>query len=174
MRFYCCFTVLSFYSFVCFAQIEGFVSDAIDGERLPFTHVINLNTSKGVSTNINGFFRIEAQQGDVLLFSYVGYFNQKITVGDSSQINVQLVFDQNSLSEVVVLPGINPAHRIVNNAIAHREKNNPENRDSYSCMIYNKLIVDITEWSPQIFVMIEKKRNRRHINRNVLIRGLGL
>jgi len=31
-----------------------------------------------------------------------------------------------SLQEVVVRPGVNPAHRIVENAIRNRDKNNPE------------------------------------------------
>ena len=143
---FCCFlSLLLSHSLVCFAQIEGFVSDAKDSERIPFVHIINLNTSNGVLSDINGFFRIEAQQGDILQFSYVGYANQKITVTDSTQINVELTSNSFSLSDLEIRPGINPAHRIINNAIANREKNNPDNRDGYTCMIYTKIIVDVTE-----------------------------
>jgi len=145
MRVFCCLIVLICCNIACYAQIEGYVSDSKDGERLPFTHVFNLNTSKGVSTDINGFYRIEAQKGDTLQFSYVGYFIRKITVDEAQQINVKLNPTQIALNEVVVRPGENPAHRIVNNAIANREINNPENRNSYSCMIYNKLILDVTK-----------------------------
>ena len=144
MRFY--FLLISvFCSNVCFAQVEGLVSDAKNDESLPFTHVLNLNTSKTAVSDINGFFRIEAKSGDALQFSSIGYIHQVITVGDSTKISVKLHSDQYSLSEIEVRPGVNPAHRIINNAIARRFANNPDNREAYSCVIYNRLTVDVTE-----------------------------
>ena len=131
-----------FFTRVCFAQVEGIVSDAADNERLPFTHVVNLTTAQGAFTDINGFYRIEARQGDVLQFTYVGYLRQNITAGSASQINVRLAPDGYAISELVVLPGVNPAHRIIENAIANRVRNNPDNRNAYSCMIYNRLVLE--------------------------------
>ena len=135
--------LLLLYSGVCNAQTEGIVSDAKDNEVLPFTHVVNLTASKGVYTDINGFYSIEAKQGDVLQFSYVGYVKQTITVGNASQIHVKLKPDRFSLSEMEIRPGENPAHRIINNVIANRAANNPNNRDAYSCTLYNKLIAEM-------------------------------
>ncbi len=128
---------------VCYAQIEGAVSDEKDNEALPFTHVYNLSADNGVYTDINGHYRINAEPGDELHFSYVGYEKQKIVVGKSQQLNVKLKAADYALSEVQIRPGANPAHRIINNVIANRAKNNPDNRQAYSCMLYNKLIMDI-------------------------------
>jgi len=131
------------YTGICFAQVEGVVSDATNHEVLPFTSVYNLTTLKGVYTDINGFYRIDAKLGDALQFSYVGYVKQTITVGNSSQLHVKLKPDQYELGEVAIRPGANPAHRIINHAIANRAKNNPDNRKSYSCVLYNKLTAEV-------------------------------
>ncbi len=128
---------------VCYAQIEGIVSDKKDNEALPFTHVYNSTADKGVYTDINGYYRISAKSGDELHFSYVGYEKQKIVIGKSRQLRVKLKPVDYALSEVQIRPGVNPAHRIINNVIANRTKNNPDNRPAYSCVLYNKLIMDM-------------------------------
>ena len=159
---------------VAYAQVEGAVSDANDGELLPFTHVYNLTASKGVYTDINGFYRIEAKQGDVLQFSYVGYVKQIITVGNATQLHVKLKPDYFSIGDVEIRPGINPAHRIINHAIANRAKNNPDNRKTYSCYLYNKLIADMTADSvadPVLYAKIRKDTaSHLFINESVIKR----
>ena len=142
MKFWVLFIAVAFCAVVCNAQIEGVVSDEKDNETLPFTHVYNLSTDKGVYTDINGGYRIEANTGDVLQFSYVGYEIQKVIVGKFRQLNVKLRPSGYTLSEVQIRPGVNPAHRIIRHVIANREKNNPDKRPSYSCVLYNKLIVE--------------------------------
>ena len=148
------------YCIACNAQIEGMVSDAKDHEVLPFTHVYNLTTNKGAYTDINGYYRIDARQGDELQFSYVGYMKQNIKVTNVSRLNIKLIRDIISLNELTIRPGINPAHRIIDNAIAHREKNNPDHLKSYSCLLYNKLIADVTFDStlmkPEIYAKVAK------------------
>ena len=158
IRFYCLLTVLSFAT-VCNAQVEGVVSDAKDNETLPFTHVFNLTTSKGSYTDINGFYSIEAHQGDVLQFSYVGYEKQTIVVRNISPLHIKLKPANFALSDVNILPGKNPAHRIIHHAIANREKNNPDNRKTYSCTNYTKLILDFivdSSANPALYVKLKK------------------
>ena len=157
----------------CFAQVEGNVSNAKDSEVLPFTHVVNLTKVIGVYTDINGYYRIEAAQGDLLQFSYVGFVKRDILVGNISQINVKLEPDELTLSEIVIRPGVNPAHRMINNVIANRTRHNPENRNSYSCILYNKLIVDISADSvthPEIYASLRKTVGDSHmlINETVI------
>ena len=145
MKFYCLPVLIAiFCTGICDAQIKGSVVDATNNEVLPFTHVYNLTASKGVYTDINGFYMIDAKQGDVLQFTYVGYVKQTITVGSALQLHVLLKPERFELGEVEIRPGVNPAHRIINNAIANSAKNNPDNRESYSCILYNKLIADMT------------------------------
>lgn len=89
-------------SLVASAQqtVSGTVSDA-DGP-LPGASVVVKGTTRGVSTDFDGNFSIEAAPEDVLLITYIGYTQQEITVGSQTQINVILEAG-NKLDEVVVI-----------------------------------------------------------------------
>ncbi|KPM30780.1 TonB-dependent Receptor [Croceitalea dokdonensis DOKDO 023] len=89
-------------SLVASAQqtVSGTVSDA-DGP-LPGASVVVKGTTRGVSTDFDGNFSIEAAPEDVLLVTYIGYTQQEITVGSQTQINVILEAG-NKLDEVVVI-----------------------------------------------------------------------
>ncbi|MEJ2883617.1 SusC/RagA family TonB-linked outer membrane protein [Pedobacter sp. GR22-6] len=60
---------------------------------------------RGVMTNTEGKFNIQINsESDVLVFSYVGYTIQKITVGDKKTLDVKLLPDEkNALEEVAVV-----------------------------------------------------------------------
>ena len=81
-------------------QISGTVSDE-NGVPLPGATVVVEGTSTGVSTDFDGNYSIDASQGDVLVFSYVGYQSQSVSVGASSTVDVSLEPDS-LLDEVVV------------------------------------------------------------------------
>ena len=86
-----------------FAQqktISGTVSDE-NGLPLPGATVIRAGTSSGTSTDFDGKYQLAANVGDVLEISYVGYATQSVTVGASSNYDVQMQTD-NTLEEVVV------------------------------------------------------------------------
>ena len=87
-----------------FAQnknVSGTVSDD-SGLPLPGATVIVEGTATGVSTDFDGNYSISVSEGDVLVFSYVGYATQSQTVGASNTINVTMAQD-NALDEVVVV-----------------------------------------------------------------------
>ncbi|WP_242202811.1 SusC/RagA family TonB-linked outer membrane protein [Aestuariivivens insulae] len=81
--------------------ISGSVSDA-SGLPLPGATVLIKGTSSGTSTDFDGKYSIRAGQGDVLVFSFIGYVAQEITVGASNTINVAMSEDTAVLEEVVV------------------------------------------------------------------------
>ena len=85
-----------------FAQntVSGTVSDS-EGLPLPGATVVVQGTSIGVTSDFDGNYSIAASQGDVLVFSYVGYESQTVTVGLSSTVNVSLA-SSTALEEVVV------------------------------------------------------------------------
>ena len=88
---------------ISFAQekkVSGNVSDN-NGLPLPGATVVIDGTTSGVSTDFDGNYSINANVGDVLVISYIGYATQSQTVGASNTINVVLVTDTN-LDEVVV------------------------------------------------------------------------
>ena len=85
-----------------FAQntVSGVVSDT-DGMPLPGATVVVQGTSIGVTTDFDGNYAISASEGDVLVFSYVGYVSQSVEVGSSSTVNVSLE-SSTALDEVIV------------------------------------------------------------------------
>ena len=84
--------------------VTGSVSDSETNEPLPGVNVVVKNTTKGTNTDFDGNFSIEGvSSGDVLVFSYIGYKSQEISVGDSSSLDIFLVEDTEALEEVVVL-----------------------------------------------------------------------
>ena len=98
------FMTLSFMivSYLGFAQntITGNVSDDMS-LALPGATVIVEGTNNGVTTDFDGNYSISASEGDVLVFSFVGFESKSVTVGNSNKINVQLN-SSNELDEVVV------------------------------------------------------------------------
>ncbi len=100
------FTFLSFASIFGYSQnfeIKGNVVDA-SGIPLPGVTILVKNTVKGASTDFDGNFTISnVQNGEILVFSYIGFTTKEILVGDSNFINVTLSEDTESLDEVVVV-----------------------------------------------------------------------
>jgi TonB-linked SusC/RagA family outer membrane protein len=81
--------------------VTGIVSEP-DGV-LPGVSVNVKGTSTGVETDFDGKYTIKAKEGDVLIFSYLGFKTEEKTVGVSNVINVILTEDATSLNEVVVV-----------------------------------------------------------------------
>lgn len=88
-----------------FAQnrtVSGTVTSGEDGNTLPGVNVIVKGTSSGVSTDLDGKYRIEVPSGGILEFSYLGFLSQEIEVGARSVVDITLQPDLKQLDEVVV------------------------------------------------------------------------
>ena len=83
--------------------ITGTVTSESDGMPLPGVNVIIQGTSNGAVTDIDGNYSIEANENDVLVYSFIGFQQQEITVGTQTEINVALSEDLNALDDVVVV-----------------------------------------------------------------------
>ena len=81
--------------------VSGTVSDA-SGMPLPGATVLIKGTTSGTSTDFDGNYAISVSQGDVLVFSFVGYTTQEIVVGASNAISISLKDDATTLEEVVI------------------------------------------------------------------------
>ena len=88
------------FSFAQERTVSGTVSDN-NGLPLPGATVLIQGTTTGTSTDFDGNYSIDANVGDVLNFSYVGYSTQSVLVEPSGGISVILQPD-NALEEVVV------------------------------------------------------------------------
>ena len=82
--------------------VSGTVSSAGDNAPLPGVNVVVDGTSNGTQTDFDGNYSINAAEGDVLVFSYLGMKSQMVTVGASNNINVFMEEDASQLDEVVV------------------------------------------------------------------------
>ncbi len=96
--------LLAFVVQLTFAQektISGTVSDG-SGLPLPGATVLVKGTSSGTSSDFDGKYSIKVNQGQTLVFSFVGYTTKEVAVGASNTINVTLQEDAEALEEVVV------------------------------------------------------------------------
>ncbi|AWV98520.1 SusC/RagA family TonB-linked outer membrane protein [Arcticibacterium luteifluviistationis] len=83
--------------------VSGTVKDDT-GETLPGVSIVVKGTTNGTTTDIDGSFTLNVPtKSSVLVFSFVGYLAQEVTVGNQSQINVNLKLDTQALDEVVVV-----------------------------------------------------------------------
>ncbi|MGB0523184.1 MAG: SusC/RagA family TonB-linked outer membrane protein [Flammeovirgaceae bacterium] len=100
------FILLTFFAFSAHAQervVSGTVTDADAGDAIPGVNVIIKGTTTGATTDIDGKYQVKVPNNDaVLVFSYVGYKSQEITVGAQSKIDIRLEADSEVLEEVVV------------------------------------------------------------------------
>lgn len=84
-----------------FAEIRGVVRDA-DNKGISGVSVSIKGTTKGTSTNANGEFVINANPGDILEFSSIGFKTQSMKVGSSTNVSIVLEAASNEINEVVV------------------------------------------------------------------------
>lgn len=84
--------------------ISGQVTDGSEGTPLPGVNVLEKGTANGVATDTEGKFVLNvSSETSVLVFSFIGYITQEVTVGNQTVINVQMASDINTLNEVVVV-----------------------------------------------------------------------
>lgn len=75
----------------------------VTGEALPGVNLAIKGTNRGASTDGEGKFRIAANPGEVLVFSFIGYANQQVTLGDQLDLQIKLVESSDLLQEVTVI-----------------------------------------------------------------------
>lgn len=91
-------------SSVAYGQsVRGTVTDSENREPLIGVNVTIKGTVTGTITDIDGKFEIGASEGEILLFSYVGYLSAEVVVGGQGAIDIALDRDVAQLEEVVVV-----------------------------------------------------------------------
>lgn len=105
LRFVYCLSLLLLTAGTLNAQtsISGTVRDSETGETLPGATVTVKGTTTGTITDMEGSYEISAAEGEVLVFSFIGYLTKEITVTGQTSLDVQLVPEVRKLDEVVVV-----------------------------------------------------------------------
>jgi TonB-linked SusC/RagA family outer membrane protein len=83
--------------------VSGTVNDE-NNQPLPGVNVLEKGTTNGTTTDATGRFSFNVQdQNSVLVFSFIGYTTQEMTVGNQTEFTVSMVTDMKALDEVVVV-----------------------------------------------------------------------
>ncbi len=91
------------YSFAQTSSVKGTVTSADNGEPIPGVSILVKGTSKGTITDLDGKYLLDLpENGDVLIFSFIGMTTQNVSIDGRSIIDVALASDAEELSEVVV------------------------------------------------------------------------
>ncbi len=89
----------------CFSQeksIAGIVVDKENKGRIAKINVLNLSSGQSVYDNLNGVFQIDAEPGDLLVFSKQDYLNDTIRVENHIPIAVYMSRSSIQLREVTI------------------------------------------------------------------------
>ncbi|NMM50372.1 SusC/RagA family TonB-linked outer membrane protein [Marinigracilibium pacificum] len=93
--------ILTLTSYMIQAQVKGTIKDE-SGEAIPGVSVFIKGTTKGAVSNAAGEYSVDATEGEILIFSFIGYQTIELTVSDNNQIDVVMHEAQTELSEFVV------------------------------------------------------------------------
>ena len=107
-------------------SVNGRVTTVNDGAALPGVSVLVKGSTKGATTDADGRYRLEMpENGETLIFSFIGYATQEIPIGNRSTIDIALATDTKGLQEVVVTAlGIKKEERTIGYATQKLESNN--------------------------------------------------
>ncbi len=90
-------------SLVAQERITGVVKD-VSGAPIPGVNVLQKGTLKGTATDFDGNYSIKLVPGQKkLVFSFIGFKTQEISIGGKTVINATLEENAQSLDEVVII-----------------------------------------------------------------------
>ncbi len=146
--------------------ISGTVTDSSTGQTLPGVNILVQGTGTGTVTDMDGEYSLAVPQaGASLVFSFVGYETQTVSIGNQQLINVSLMPDQSDLQEVVVIGYGTRKKTSVTSAISQLENTKldqlPESR------LENVLAGRLAG------VNVSNSRNRPGEAPSIRVRGLG-
>lgn len=139
MRYFLLFAVLTTAHFTL-GQTTFFVKDASTLEPIPFVKVYPSEGSPLIS-DLDGAFQIDTTATSVQ-FRASGYRDTLVHVQEGITV-FTLAPRFQEIEAVIVYPGENPAHRIIENAIQARKQNDPERNDAFTYESYSKFVFDI-------------------------------
>ena len=133
--------ILSLFAIGTFSQTTIFIKDGFTKDPIPFVKV-RPDVGEPSLADIDGKIILKGNETQLDIRGY-GYTDTLVNVEEILNGEIYLVGMLRSLNEVSVVPGINPAHRIIDNAIENRKKNNPVDNDAFRYESYSKFIFDV-------------------------------
>jgi len=134
--------------------VRGTITNRFTKERIPFASVSWKRSGLGIISDSAGNFSIQARrhQVDTLLISSVGFQTQMVPLALQKDTTEVIVFlETRNASEVVVKSKYNRGLLWWKKIVANKHINNPYRQKSYSYELYNKVEVDIDNFSRKKF-----------------------
>jgi hypothetical protein len=128
-------------------SITGKISSSKNGEGLSFANVRLLNTTIGTASNTEGDYVLKLKSGDYrIVATYIGFKSDTAAVHLSGDVELDFKLQRVTLrlSEVTVMPGINPALAIIRKAMAAKKDRNQRLHD-YEFTAYTKGVIKTIE-----------------------------
>lgn len=114
-----------------FAQEKSITGNITDNKGLPLpgVNILVKNTKTGVQSDFDGNYTIQAPEGSILVFSYLGFSNKEVPIGNNTTINTQLEPEASQLEEVIVTAqGIRREKKALGYAVAEIKNKQLEQR----------------------------------------------
>lgn len=83
--------------------LTGTVTEQATSIPLPGVNVVVKGTTNGTATDFDGNYQLRVNNGDIIVFTYVGYQAQEVTYTGQATLNVQLSEDAALLQEIVII-----------------------------------------------------------------------
>ena len=110
-------------------KITGRVTSAEDGQPLPGVSIKITGAKTGVQTDADGAYTLNVPGGSTtVVFSFIGYRPQTITIGSASNYNVKLASDEQLLNDVVVIGYGSTSKRASTGAISNIKASDIQDR----------------------------------------------
>ena len=146
-------TLIGLTLLVCFVSAFTFgqkttvqVLDNGTSEPIAFTKILaaapagGQGETKAVLTDIDGKASFKLVPSRKYTFRFFSYRDTTILGSQLLKDSIVLLRpDAQMYEEVVIVPGENPAHRIIQNAMDHKKENNPRKNNSFQYNSYSKL-----------------------------------
>ena len=84
-------------------NIRGNVIEQSTGEPLPGVTILVLGTNQGTTSDFNGDFQLEVENGKQIEVSYLGFESQTITIDGDAALSISMITIQDVLDEIVVV-----------------------------------------------------------------------
>lgn len=84
-------------------EVTGRVTDEETGEPLPGVNIVVQGTTAGTTTDMDGNYSIEVAADGTLLYSFVGYGEQALSVEGRNNINITMIPSTHQLEQVNIV-----------------------------------------------------------------------
>lgn len=130
-------------------QQSFYIQDAISKDPIPFVKVIP-NTGSPVLADLDGHFVLSNNIQSFTL-RYSGYADTNCVIATLQDSVILWLPNVQMIDEITVVPGVNPAHRIVGKAIENRKNNHPKKDLAFQYDSYSKFVF---EFNPEFIASI--------------------